>query len=139
MSCDMAETVLPRMDPAVLRQLLDQGLWLDARAGETLIREGEPAPHLFYLAEGEAEVTTGGHPVARCPAGHFLGEITILSGEPATATVTLAGRARFWCIGRDALARMLALYPAMRPTLEAAFVGDMADKLRLANQRLAGA
>jgi CRP-like cAMP-binding protein len=133
----MAAAALPRMDRPTLRALLNQGLWLHARAGETLIREGEPTPHLFYLSEGEAAIASGGRQVATCPSGHFLGEITVLSGAPATATVTLASAARVWCVSTDALRRFLTANPGVRPVLEAAFVGDMAEKLRLANRRLA--
>lgn len=133
----LAASALPRMDRPSLRGLLDQGLWIAARAGETLIRENEPTPHLFYLSEGEAAIASGGREVAVCPAGHFLGEITILSGAPATATVTLTTPARVWCVSTDALRRFLSANPEVRPVLEAAFVGDMAEKLRLANRRLA--
>ncbi len=132
-----AERALPRMGSAEARQLLDQGLWIDGRAGELLTREGEPVTHLFYLSEGEAAVASGGHRVATCAAGNFLGEVTVLSGAPATATVTLATHARFWCVTADALGRFLRLNPATRAALEAAFASGMADKLRLANRRLA--
>ncbi|MBU3076354.1 cyclic nucleotide-binding domain-containing protein [Sphingomonas quercus] len=132
-----AETALSRMSRTAAWQLLGQGLWIDGLAGETLIKEGERAPHLFYLSEGEATVLSGDQPVATCGAGHFLGEITALAGTPATATVRLATKSRFWCIEAEALNRFLAANPDLRPALESAFVGDIAEKLRLANQRLA--
>lgn len=132
-----AETALSRMSRAAAYQLLAQGLWIDGLPGETLIREGERAPCLFYLSEGEAAVLTDGAPVATCGPGHFLGEITALSGAPATATVRLAAKSRFWCIEAEALTRFLDANPELRPALESAFVGDIAEKLRLANQRLA--
>jgi len=61
----------------------------------------------------------------------------VLSGAPATATVRLAAKSRFWCIEADVLTRFLAANPGLRPALESAFVGDIAEKLRLANQQLA--
>lgn len=131
----MATRALPRMRPRAVRWLLDQGLWIDGRAGEVLIREGAPALHLFYLAMGEAEVSIAGHRVATCPAGHFLGEMNVVSGGPSMATVTLVTPARFWCIAQDALGRFLAANPEVRPALESAFVSEMAEKLRLANRR----
>ena len=36
---------------AQARRLIDQGIWMDGRAGDVLIREGEPAAQLYYLAE----------------------------------------------------------------------------------------
>lgn len=135
----MAERVLARMNRTAQRQLLDQGVWIEGRPGETLIRQGEPTPHLFYLSEGDARVSRHGHEIATCGPGHFLGEITVLSGLPATATVTLATRARFWCVTAEALTLFLEANPDLRPRLESAFVGDVAEKLRLANERLAEA
>jgi CRP-like cAMP-binding protein len=45
--------------------------------------------------------------------------------------------ARFWCIASDTLKRFIAANPEFRHALEAAFAGDLRDKLRLANQRIA--
>jgi hypothetical protein len=130
---DASFTSLPR---GAVRQLLDQGLWIAGRAGEELIREGEPASHLFYLSLGEAVISSSGRELATCGPGHFFGEITVINREPASATVTLRTDARFWCIASDTLKRFLAANPEYRHVLEAAFAGDLRDKLRLANQRM---
>lgn len=134
----MAQRTLPGMPRASIRQLLDQGLWIDGKIGEALIREGQPVSHLFYMSEGEAAVISGGKQVATCQPGHFLGEMTVLSGQPATASVTLSTPARFWCVAADSLRAFLAANPSFRPALEAAFSGTLRDKLRLANERLTG-
>lgn len=130
---DASFSSLPR---GAMRQLLDQGLWIAGRAGEYLIREGEPASHLFYLSRGEASISSSEREVATCGPGHFFGEITVLNREPASATVQLRTDARFWCIASDTLTRFLAANPEYRHVLEAAFAGDLRDKLRLANQRM---
>jgi CRP/FNR family transcriptional regulator, cyclic AMP receptor protein len=55
------------------------------RAGETLIRKGEPADRLFYLDRGEAEVVEIGKTVS---SGSVLGEIGIFARDQRrTATV----------------------------------------------------
>jgi hypothetical protein len=124
---------LPR---GAIRQLFDQGLWISGKAGEALIREGEPASHLFYLSQGEASVLSGGHELATCGPGHFFGEITVLNREPASASVALRIDSRFWCIAADTLKRFISANPEYKHILEAAFAGDLRDKLRLTNQRL---
>jgi CRP/FNR family cyclic AMP-dependent transcriptional regulator len=131
---DAAFSNLPR---GAVRQLLDQGLWISGRAGESLIREGEPASHLFYLSDGEVSIVSEGRNLATCGPGHFFGEITVLNREPASASVVLHSDARFWCIAADTLRRFIAANPEFRHALEAAFAGDLRDKLRLANQRIA--
>ena|SRR6516225_4252903 len=55
------------------------------RAGETLIRKGEPADRLFYLDRGEAKVVEIGKTVS---SGSVLGEIGIFTRDQRrTATV----------------------------------------------------
>jgi CRP-like cAMP-binding protein len=55
------------------------------RAGETLIRKGEPADRLFYLDRGEAKVVEIGKTVS---SGSVLGEIGIFARDQRrTATV----------------------------------------------------
>lgn len=130
---DASFASLPR---GAVRQLFDQGLWISGKAGEMLIREGEPASHLFYLSRGEASVLSDGHELATSGPGHFFGEITVLNREPASASVTLRTDARFWCIAADTLKSFIAANPEYKHVLEAAFAGDLRDKLRLTNRRL---
>ena len=132
----MVERCFPSIPRATVRQLLDQGLWVSGKAGEALVHEGTPVTHLFYLSEGEVSVSLRGREVATSGPGHFFGEMTVLSGGPATADVVLRTHGRFWCVSADALHAFLALYPDYRGILEAAFAGDLRDKLRLADQRM---
>jgi hypothetical protein len=131
-----AETSFASLPRGAVRQLLDQGLWIAGRAGEQLIREGEPASHLFYLSQGEASIMSSNRELATCGPGHFFGEITVINREPASASVVLRTDARFWCIAADTLKRFLSANPEYHHVLEAAFAGDLRDKLRLANQRM---
>jgi hypothetical protein len=132
----MVERCFPSIPRPAVRQLLDQGMWVTGKTGEPLLNEGTPATHLFYLSEGEVSVSSGGREIATSGPGHFFGEITVLSGGPATASVTLKTPSRFWCATADSLHSFIALYPEYRAILEAAFAGDLRDKLRLANQRM---
>ena len=58
--------------------------------GETIVREGEPGSSMFVVAGGEAAVMIGQskEPVARLRAGDFFGEMSLLTGDPRSATVT---------------------------------------------------
>lgn len=72
------------------RTLLDSGMWLDATPGTVLTREGQPVDHLSFVASGSANVIVNDKTIATSGAGMAIGEITYLSGEPATATVEVA-------------------------------------------------
>jgi CRP-like cAMP-binding protein len=61
------------------------------KAGQTLIREGQPTESFFILESGYVQVTRGGKPAARLGPGDFFGEIGMLDRGPATATVVTDG------------------------------------------------
>jgi small-conductance mechanosensitive channel/CRP-like cAMP-binding protein len=79
-------------------------------AGEAIVREGAHGSSMFLLMRGEAVVTlarTSGE-VARLRDGDFFGEMSLLTGEPRTATVTATTDCRLLEIGVDAF-RTVAL------------------------------
>ena len=135
----MLKALLAGLPRARARHFLDQGHWLTGRPGETLIREGEPVTHLFYLAEGEAEVTSGGKAVARCGPGDLVGEVTVLSGENASATITLTQATRMWCAPAQTLRLYLDAHHDVRHAVEHSFAAALRDKLREMNRAVAGA
>ena len=133
----LAERGLVRLPRSRARGFIDQGMWIEGRAGEVLTREGEPVSHLFYLSRGEARVLSGGVEVASVAAPAFIGEVTVLSKSGATGTVVLAGDARFWCVPGDTLRRLLAEEPDLRTLLENSFATALSEKLRTANRQRA--
>ena len=58
-------------------------------AGTEIFAQGAPAPGLFFVLYGRAEVWAGGHKVAELTEGDAFGEMSLLSGEPTTAAVRL--------------------------------------------------
>ncbi len=71
-------------------QLVDASRTLLYEAGEVIVGEGESGESMFVLARGEAAVTlsqTDGE-VARLREGAFFGEMSLLTGDARSATVT---------------------------------------------------
>jgi CRP-like cAMP-binding protein len=121
------------------RHLLDQGLWLSGGQGDVLLREDEPVGHLYYLASGEARVLSHGRQIASCREGELIGEVALLSGDQATATVVLDGPARFWCAPATVLRPYLQTHEDVRRALEQGFAQSIKNKLRQSNERIAEA
>jgi len=132
-----AAAMLPGLGRAQLRDLLDQGYWMDARPGDILTREGEPVPHLYYLADGGATVFSAMRAVGHCGPGSFVGEVTVLSGDPATGTVEVDAPSRLWCAPAAKLRLYVDHHDEIRRAIESAFRRTLAAKLVASNRRLA--
>ncbi|MEW6261273.1 MAG: cyclic nucleotide-binding domain-containing protein [Thermodesulfobacteriota bacterium] len=93
------ETLLHRLDAVPIlaplslddRTRLVQHLRFDRYAeGEYIVRQHEPGTSLHILHQGRCEVcvdTQPDHPVAYLEPGDYFGEISLLTGEPRTASV----------------------------------------------------
>lgn len=59
-------------------------------SGETVVRQGESGASMFAVYSGQVKVTIepGNREVARTDPGGFFGEMSLLTGDPRTATVS---------------------------------------------------
>jgi hypothetical protein len=67
--------------------------------GETMIRQGEPGDALLILLDGAARVVVQGHdgrrrPIAHVASGAVVGEMALLTDQPATADVVAVSEVR---------------------------------------------
>lgn len=133
----MIEGPLAGLGKAQARRLIDQGMWMDGRPGDMLIREGEPAAQLYYISKGGGDVHSHGHLVGRVVPGQLVGEATVLGEEAAIATVTLTEQSRFWCAQGRTLNAYLAANPDARHALEHGFTVALRQKLEAMNRAAA--
>ena len=133
----MLEGPLHGLGRAQARRLIDQGVWIDGRQGDVLIKEGEAAAQLFYLASGAAEVHSRSALVGRIGPGQLVGEATVLGQHAAIATVTLTEVSRFWCAQGKSLNAYLAANPDARHALEHSFNVSLREKLDAMNRAAA--
>lgn len=129
-----ADAALPGLAPSLRRKVLKAGVWCSFTAGEVLLREDRKAERLLWMLDGQARIECGGAEIAVCPAKSFIGELTALNGEKATATVILETPARIWSIDALALRKMTKRHPAVAAAIEQGFARDIRQKLRAANQ-----
>jgi hypothetical protein len=122
------------IERAKARTLIDQGMWIDAKAGDVLEREGQPARHLHWIADGEAEIVVDGATTGTCGPRALVGEGTVFSGDPATATVTLVRGGKLWSIEAEALRAFAEAHPDVRQILDHGFTRSLAEKLDAANR-----
>lgn len=85
--------------------------------GETLVREGQHGREFFSILEGRAAVCRGGRRVAILGPGDFFGELSLIDGEPCTATVVAVTRLEAIVLGRRDFTSLLEEVPRLRQGL----------------------
>jgi len=123
------KTKLPGIANDQARKFLKLGSWKSGRTGETLIWQGKPVASLYYLAQGAADVYVDGQMSAICERGDFLGEITYLSGAPATGTVVLSEPATYFCIEVEVIRKLARSNGALHNEIEKSVANDLRSKL----------
>ncbi len=79
--------------------------------GEALIREGQQGDTFYVIVSGEVAVARGGTEVARLARGAYLGEMSLLTGDPRSATVVATSDVVVLELDRDAFVRHFTAHP----------------------------
>ncbi len=133
---DFIASKMPHLHKHRARKFLDNGIWVTGKPGTQLTQEEIPVDELIYMADGEADVTLGGHVIGQCVGGDYIGEITSLGGEPASATVTLTKPSRYFCIKASRVRELVCKTPELREALAVSFAAATGSKLSAINAEL---
>ena len=128
------DTMLPGLDKTNARRLLNLGYWIDGEPGTVLTVEGEHVVNLVFLLKGEATVSHDGHEIATVREGSFIGEMTVLTSEPATGTVELTKPSRYLSLNARAIRKLAFSSADIQQALNASFTNNMREKLVASNQ-----
>jgi len=83
-----------RCSRAELKEIAKLADEIDLRQGKDMTREGAPGREFFVLLDGTADVRKKGRKINTLGAGDFFGEISLVSRQPRTATVTATSPVR---------------------------------------------
>jgi small-conductance mechanosensitive channel len=104
--------------------LAERARFLEYGPGQAVVRQGEQGDTLYLVARGEVAVRVridaGGSvakEVARLGRGALFGEMSVLTGEPRTATVVALDDAALLAVDRDAFERILSAEPELAQRL----------------------
>ncbi len=85
--------------------------------GEAVVRQGDVGAEFFFIVEGTAEVRRGdgdkGATVATLHPMQFFGEMSLLTGEPRSATVVAQTKLEVVVIIKEALGRPIMVNPVL--------------------------
>lgn len=138
---------LPEADAPLLREslsglsdfqiakLLRAADWKDYVAGDVLTRQDAPVDALYFLCRGRANVEVSGKFVTYLEKGTFIGEIAYLTGNPATATVTIDEPSRVLAFSKMKMARVVASDEQISGIMYQLLGRDLAMKMRRTNTR----
>ena len=125
---DLGEEIVRQLAASSQRRLFD--------AGEVLVRESEAGDSLFVVEKGAVRVTKsdpeaeGKHvDLAILEEGAFFGEMSLLTGEPRSATVIARDPCGVLVLTKQALAATLEADPRIAESLSRALAARRLDTL----------
>lgn len=86
---------------------------IELPADAVLTRAGDPGDQFFFIVDGSARVEVPGGRTGRLGPGDFFGEMSLLDGEPRSATITAETAVRLLGIKRRHFMTLLREVPAL--------------------------
>jgi CRP-like cAMP-binding protein len=102
---------LGRKELEQIAQLVDE---VDVPAGKVLMRQGQSGSEMFIVASGRFKVERNGSYVREVGPGAALGEMSLLSEGPRTATVTAVEPSRILLAGHREFHSLMDQHPTIR-------------------------
>jgi CRP-like cAMP-binding protein len=123
------------LDDAQIAKLLRAADWKDYVQGDVLTRQDAPVDALYYICTGRASVEVDSKFITHLERGSFVGEIAYLTGNPATAKVTIDEPSRTLAFSKMRMAKVMASDNQISGILYQLLGRDLAQKMRRANTR----
>jgi CRP-like cAMP-binding protein len=103
------------------KRVLASGYVTSFQKGDDLVRQGEDGDVMFIVLTGRVHIQTraanGEVPLAELGRGACVGEVSVLTGQPRTATVTALTDVDAAAFTRHRIERILGDYPKVRELL----------------------
>jgi hypothetical protein len=116
------------MAPGDFRRLSKIGKWQTAERDETLTIEGQSLHELYYVVDGELNITKGNRQIAVNP-GLFIGEIAYLKNTPASATVIAKAGSHYISWRHSELRDITIRHDSLNQSLSNLLSADLAVKV----------
>ncbi|MFK5977829.1 MAG: cyclic nucleotide-binding domain-containing protein [Rhizobiaceae bacterium] len=123
------ETCLPGLERAQARRFMKLGAWTQVSDETILISEDTCPQRLKFVVDGVAKVTRKSKHLGKVSRGDFLGEMSYLTGQSASASVIAETTMRYLAFDRDVLKEHLTKNPEVRFALESSFNRNLVEKL----------
>ena len=82
--------------------------------GQVIVREGDVGDTFYVITSGSAVVERNGSRLRELGEGDFFGEISLIDGQPRTATITANAQVQALALDRDDFQRLIDQHPSVR-------------------------
>ena len=83
-------------------------------SGQVIVREGDVGDTFFVITSGSAVVEQKGSRLRELSSGDFFGEISLIDGQPRTATITASEEVAALTLEREDFQQLIADHPSVR-------------------------
>ncbi|OGA04218.1 MAG: hypothetical protein A3I00_08430 [Betaproteobacteria bacterium RIFCSPLOWO2_02_FULL_64_12] len=111
-------------------KLLAIGKWLDLEKGAVITEQGKPVENVIVVYRGTASVEVNGMPRRHVTPPEFIGEVSFLTSDRASATVTATEPMRCLAWPHGELQKLLNRNLSIRFAFRAFMGSDLARKLK---------
>jgi CRP-like cAMP-binding protein len=139
-----AHPVLGALDDEALDKVAANARVVAYAPGERVVRQGAPGNSMYLIQAGrlriEAVPEGGQEPVQLSTrgAGDFFGEMSLLTGEPRTASVVAETDAELLRVDKAAVAEVILAHPEAAALLSKALAERAAESQALISERTRG-
>jgi Popeye protein conserved region len=126
---ELHETLFKKFAPFEFMKLMRIAEWRQAAPGEIVTTEGQQLDEVMMIYNGLLAVEVKGEKKAELQDGHFIGEVSFVSGGAATATVRAIEPTRYIAWSKKEIDRLLTRNPSMHIALQGMLTVDLSKKL----------
>ena len=127
---DVHASTFANLSPVEFAKLLAVGKWLTLEKDALLTEQGKPVENVLLVYQGAAAVHINGSFARNVTAPEFIGEVSFLTSDKASATVTASEPMRVFAWPHKDLQKFLNKHLSVRIALRAVMSTDLAKKLR---------
>ncbi len=106
-----ATQLLRSVPPEVLAELAGEVEPQSVRSGQLLCDEGAEGTSAYLVVSGRFQAESRGRIIGEIGRGELIGEMSLLTGEPRTATVTAMRDSETLVLGADMFSTLLSRHP----------------------------
>jgi len=128
-----ADSMPATVERRAIRKLLGFSRVVEFEPGQAITTQGQPVKDLVYIASGVAQVENAGRIVAVCGPGDYIGELSFLTGEPASATTMAVKPLRALAFDQGQLHQAITSDSAIRRAMESGLNRNLVGKLVRSN------